>query len=103
MLLCLVCLFAFACFFLSSFSHLSLKHVSDVCVLFLFFSHGVDSVRDTLRSSLCLNILPFFWDVVGKIYAESVHVWNAISEAQEGADQGSCFNNFLVHFIEPQS
>ena len=26
-LLCLVCLFAFACFFLSSFSHLSLKHV----------------------------------------------------------------------------
>ena len=27
MLLCLVCLFAFACFFLSSFSHLSLKHV----------------------------------------------------------------------------
>ena len=39
-LLCLVCLFAFACFFLSSFSHLSLKHVYTCMSSFLYLLHS---------------------------------------------------------------
>lgn len=62
-------------------------------------SCGVGSISDTLKTSLCLSIPPFFSELVQKIISESIHVSN---ESQD--DQGANVKYSRLHcmyYLQP--
>jgi hypothetical protein len=49
-------------------------------------SYEPGSIDDLLRLSLCLNIPPYFYNLVKKICTESIRCWSKISKTQDATD-----------------